>query len=81
MNETADRVRIVDVKVLSDDWYVLKKVTFDYRRADGSWQRLSREAYDRGNGATCCSTSRCAARWCSRASSGCPRSSTATTGC
>jgi nudix-type nucleoside diphosphatase (YffH/AdpP family) len=52
MNETADRVRIVDVKVLSDDWYVLKKVTFDYQRADGSWQRLSREAYDRGNGAT-----------------------------
>ena len=52
MNETADRVRIVDVKVLSDDWYVLKKTTFDYRRADGSWQRQSRETYDRGNGAT-----------------------------
>ncbi|ALE58873.1 NUDIX domain-containing protein [Paraburkholderia sp. RL17-368-BIF-A] len=52
MNETAERVRIVDVKVLSDDWYVLKKTTFDYRRADGSWQRQSRETYDRGNGAT-----------------------------
>jgi nudix-type nucleoside diphosphatase (YffH/AdpP family) len=52
MNETADRVRIVDVKVLSDDWYVLRKTTFDYRRADGSWQRQSRETYDRGNGAT-----------------------------
>ncbi|SEK12044.1 NUDIX domain-containing protein [Paraburkholderia diazotrophica] len=52
MNETAERVRIVSVQVLSDDWYVLKKTTFDYRRADGSLQRLSRETYDRGNGAT-----------------------------
>jgi nudix-type nucleoside diphosphatase (YffH/AdpP family) len=52
MSDTAERVRIVDVQVLSDDWYVLKKTTFDYRRADGSWQRQSRETYDRGNGAT-----------------------------
>ncbi|BCF90413.1 MULTISPECIES: NUDIX domain-containing protein [Paraburkholderia] len=52
MDKTADRVRIVDVQVLSDDWYVLKKTIFDYRRADGSWQRQSRETYDRGNGAT-----------------------------
>jgi len=52
MNETADRVRIVNVEVLSDDWYVLKKTTFDFRRADGTWQRQSRETYDRGNGAT-----------------------------
>lgn len=44
-------VRIVDVQVLSDDWYVLKKTTFDYRRRDGRWQRQSRETYDRGNGA------------------------------
>lgn len=48
----ADRVRIHDVKTLSDDWYVLRKTTFDYRRRDGAWQRLSRETYDRGNGAT-----------------------------
>jgi nudix-type nucleoside diphosphatase (YffH/AdpP family) len=48
MNE---RVRIAEVKVLSDDWYVLKKTTFDYLRRDGSWQRQSRESYDRGNGA------------------------------
>jgi len=26
--------------------------TFDYRRADGSWQTMTRETYDRGNGAT-----------------------------
>lgn len=47
-----DRVRIKDVQVLSDDWYILKKTTFDYQRKDGSWQTQSRETYDRGNGAT-----------------------------
>ena len=46
------RVRITEEKLLSDDWFVLKKTTFDYRRRDGSWQRLSRETYDRGNGAS-----------------------------
>lgn len=47
----ADRVRIEDVRVLSDDWYVLKKTTFAWRRRDGTWQTQSRETYDRGNGA------------------------------
>ncbi|AKK67207.1 NUDIX domain-containing protein [Xanthomonas translucens] len=46
------RVRIRDIAVLSDNWYVLRKVSFDFQRNDGSWQTLSREAYDRGNGAT-----------------------------
>lgn len=46
-----DRIRIADIEVLSDDWYVLKKSTFDFRRRDGTWQRQSRETYDRGNGA------------------------------
>lgn len=46
-----DRIRIKAVKVLSDDWSVLKKTTFDYRRRDGTWQSLTRETYDRGNGA------------------------------
>jgi GDP-mannose pyrophosphatase NudK len=47
-----EQIRIVDVKLLSDDWYVLKKTSFDLKRRDGSWQRQSRETYDRGNGAT-----------------------------
>ena len=46
------RIRIRDVRTLSDDWYILKKTTFDWRRAVGTWQTLSRETYDRGNGAT-----------------------------
>ena len=49
---TNDRVRIIDTTVLSNDWYVLKKTTFDFLRRDGVWQRQSRETYDRGNGAT-----------------------------
>lgn len=44
-------IRIRNVETLSDDWYVLKKTTFDYQRRDGSWQTVSRETYDRGNGA------------------------------
>ena len=48
----AHKVRIEEVTTLSDDWYVLKKTTFSYLRNDGSWQRQSRETYDRGNGAT-----------------------------
>ncbi|WP_211462061.1 NUDIX domain-containing protein [Collimonas silvisoli] len=47
-----DRVKIRNVEVLSNDWYLLQKTTFDYRRTDGSWQILTRETYDRGNGAT-----------------------------
>jgi GDP-mannose pyrophosphatase NudK len=49
--EPAERIRIVGVETLADDWYVLRKYRFDFRRSDGSWQTLSREAYDRGNGA------------------------------
>ncbi len=45
------RVRITDVQVLSDNWYVLRKFSFDYLRRDGTWQTQQREAYDRGNGA------------------------------
>jgi GDP-mannose pyrophosphatase NudK len=47
-----DRVRIVNTEILSDNWYTLKKVTFDIQLSDGTWTQLSREAYDRGNGAT-----------------------------
>lgn len=46
------RIRIQQVETLSSDWGLLKKTTFDYLRRDGSWQRQTRETYDRGNGAT-----------------------------
>lgn len=37
---------------MSDNWYTLRKVTYDYLTPAGTWQTQSREAYDRGNGAT-----------------------------
>ena len=46
-----DRVRVRETKLLSDNWYVLKTTTFDWKRRDGIWQTQSREHYDRGNGA------------------------------
>ena len=45
-------IELIRSEVLSDDWYVLRKVTFSIRRSNGSWSTQSREAYDRGNGAT-----------------------------
>ncbi len=44
-------IRIREETVLSDNWYVLKKFTFDYQHQNGTWSIQSREAYDRGNGA------------------------------
>jgi nudix-type nucleoside diphosphatase (YffH/AdpP family) len=46
-----DRVKIRSVEVLSDDWAVLKKTTFDYRRNDGRWETQVRQTYERGDGA------------------------------
>ncbi len=46
-----ETIRIKDVQVLSDDWYLLKKTRFERLRRDGTWQELTRETYDRGNGA------------------------------
>ncbi len=48
----SDRIRVKDVRVLSDNHYVLKTTTFEYRRGNGEWQTQHRETYDRGNGAT-----------------------------
>ena len=48
----SDRIRVKDVRLLSDDYYTLKTTTFEWRRADGSWQTQHRETYDRGNAAT-----------------------------
>lgn len=47
-----ERVRILKTEILSDNWYTLKKITFDYLRKNGTWTHQHREAYDRGNGAT-----------------------------
>ena len=46
------KITIVKREVLSDNWYVLNKITFDYAKTNGEIQRQEREAYDRGNGST-----------------------------
>ena len=47
-----DRVKIQKIEVLSNNWYTLRKVIFEYQKNDGTWETQTREAYDRGNGAT-----------------------------
>jgi nudix-type nucleoside diphosphatase (YffH/AdpP family) len=44
-------IKIQKTELLSDNWYLLNKVTFDYQKKDDSWITQKREVYDRGNGA------------------------------
>ncbi|MES2901498.1 MAG: GDP-mannose pyrophosphatase NudK [Pseudomonadota bacterium] len=52
MSMQEPRVRVIGESLLSDNWYILKKYSFELQRRDGSWQKQEREVYDRGNGAT-----------------------------
>jgi len=45
------KIKIQTTELLSDNWYLLNKVTFDFLRKDGVWISQKREVYDRGNGA------------------------------
>lgn len=45
-------IQILSTEILSDNWYTLNKVTYEFTKSDGSKQIQNREAYDRGNGAT-----------------------------
>ncbi|WP_294956899.1 NUDIX domain-containing protein [uncultured Flavobacterium sp.] len=44
-------IEITETKLLSDNWYVLNKVTFDYKKENQPAESHIREVYDRGNGA------------------------------
>jgi nudix-type nucleoside diphosphatase (YffH/AdpP family) len=46
-----ERVKILSVETLSEDWGRLTRTSMDYRRADGTVQRFSREVYDHGSAA------------------------------
>lgn len=46
-----DNIKILKSEILSDNWYVLRKITYEYSKKDGTILTQSREAYDRGNGA------------------------------
>ena len=47
-----DRIKIINKEILSDNWYILNKYTYEYQKPNGEWETQNREAYDRGNGAT-----------------------------
>ncbi|MBF4516266.1 NUDIX domain-containing protein [Flavobacterium sp. ANB] len=44
-------IEIIETKLLSDNWYILNKVTFNYQKENGAPEKHIREVYDRGNGA------------------------------
>jgi nudix-type nucleoside diphosphatase (YffH/AdpP family) len=44
-------ITIQKTELLSDNWYFLNKVTFDYKMEDQDSETQVREVYDRGNGA------------------------------
>jgi nudix-type nucleoside diphosphatase (YffH/AdpP family) len=46
------KVKNVKKVLLSDNWYTLNKIVFDYEMSNGDWVQQEREAYDRGDGAT-----------------------------
>jgi GDP-mannose pyrophosphatase NudK len=46
-----EKVRIIKEEILSNNWYSLKKYDYEILKKDGSWQKQTREVYDRGNGA------------------------------
>jgi len=48
----SDRIKIKQTELLSDNWYTLNKVTYEYQKKNDEWETHSREVYDRGNGAT-----------------------------
>jgi len=46
------KIKVTGSKLLSDNWYILKKITYEYTKNDGTTEIQNREVYDRGNGAT-----------------------------
>jgi GDP-mannose pyrophosphatase NudK len=46
-----NNITITNSSILSNNWYTLKKITYQYTKKDGSLYTQTREAYDRGDGA------------------------------
>ena len=49
--DMSSRIRLRELKLLSDRHYTLRVASFDYRRGDGQWQHQERESYDLGDAA------------------------------
>jgi nudix-type nucleoside diphosphatase (YffH/AdpP family) len=50
-DDIGGRVRLRNLKTLSDNHYILRKASFDFQRRDGTWQLQHRESYDIGDAA------------------------------
>lgn len=50
-DDISGRVRLRELKTLSDNHYMLRRASFDYQRRDGVWQHQVRESYDIGDAA------------------------------
>ncbi|MDO6596890.1 NUDIX domain-containing protein [Oceanihabitans sp. 2_MG-2023] len=46
-----NKLKNITNRVLSNEWATLNQIDYDYQFKDGSWKRISRESYDRGDGA------------------------------
>lgn len=44
------KIKITNTEILSDNWYTLKKISYQYENEDGNIRFAHREIYDRGNG-------------------------------
>ena len=44
-------IKIQKTELLSNNWYLLNKVTYNYQKEDNTVETHIREVYDRGNGA------------------------------
>ena len=45
-----DKLKNITYNTLSNEWATLNRIDYDYQFKNGSWKRLSRESYDRGDG-------------------------------
>ena len=50
-DDTSARVKLREMKILSDRYYTLNLASFDFLRGDGTWQHQERESYDIGDAA------------------------------
>lgn len=48
----SSKIENIQSELLSDNWYVLRKFSYDLIKRNGERQPQTREVYDRGNGAT-----------------------------
>ena len=46
-----DNLKNIKKTTLSKEWATLDRIDYDYQFKNGNWKRLSRETYNRGNGA------------------------------